>query len=602
VLEKDFVGIAKQYAEDVLSEKILACKWTKLACERFFKDRKRSEGDWPFTLFENSANRFCKAIEKMPHVHGTWDSKTIILEPWQIFLIVNVFGWIHKITRLRRFRTVYIEVPRKNAKSTLTSTVGLCMLVLDKEMGSECYSAATTRDQAKRVFADAQTMARRMPGFRKKYGVQVNARNINVLKTASKFEALSAEGSTLDGLNIHFAGIDELHAHKTRVVYDVLETATGARKQPLLWSITTAGSNRAGICYEQRSYLTKILERVHEDDTYFGIIYTIDDTDDWTDKKIWAKANPNYAVSVEPDDLARLCKKAMQMPSAQNSFLTKRLNVWVNADEAWMDMRAWEKCADPKLKREDFLGRKCWVAVDLASKIDIAALAMLFEKEGHYYAFLNHYLPEEALEDPTNSQYSGWVRSGRIIETPGVRIDFDYIEDDLRQLKSDYQVLEVAYDPFQATQFSTHMEAEGFPMIETGATVKNFSEPMKELEALVLDGRFHFDGDPVLTWMVSNVVCHRDKKDNIYPNKERPENKIDGVISILMALNREIRHREPDSVYNRRYDGIKRLKDELSKLHDLPRGTEEEEKKIQAQMDDLSKQIDEMENNFVLSF
>jgi phage terminase large subunit-like protein len=556
--DKNYIEIAVKYAEDVRDKKKLACKWTILACERFLEDIERSNGDWPFAL-SDKANIFCRAIERMPHVHGTWSSPNIILEPWQCFIVVNVLGWVHKKTLLRRFRTVYIEVPRKNAKSTLTSTIALCMLALDGEPGAECYSAATTRDQAKRVFEDAQNMAKRMPEFRAKFGVQVNARNINVLKTASKFEALSAEGSTLDGLNIHFAGIDELHAHKTRMVYDVLETATGARQQPLLWSITTAGSNQAGICYEQRSYLTKILDNVTEDDTYFGTIYTIDEGDDWVDPEIWKKANPNYDVSVKPDDLKRLCKKATQMPSAQNTFLTKRLNIWVNADEAWMDMRSWEKCGDSKLSIEDFKGEKCWVSLDLASKIDIAAMVQLFERDNHYYAFCHFYLPEEALENPSNSQYSGWERTGRIITTPGPMIDFDEIEDDLLRIKSEFQVIEVPYDPFQATQLATRMEKRGFrdKMIEVGATVKNFSEPMKELEALVLDGRFHHDCDPVLTWMVSNVVCHRDKKDNIYPNKERPENKIDGVVAILMALNREIRHRSQTSIYST--EGIKTI-------------------------------------------
>jgi phage terminase large subunit-like protein len=597
--EKNYIEIAYKYAEDICNKKILACKWTILACQRFLDDIERSSEDWPFTL-SDKANTFCRAIEMMPHVKGRdWVGQKISLEPWQCFLVVNVFGWVHKETGLRRFRTVYIEVPRKNAKSTLTSTVGICMLALDGEPGAEIYSAATTRDQAKIVFEDAQNMVRRMPTFRAKYGAQVNARNINILKTASKFEALSAEGSTLDGLNIHFAGVDELHAHKTRNVFDVLETATGARAQPLLWLITTAGSNQAGICYEQRSYLTKILEDVTDDDTYFGIIYTIDDTDEWTDPEIWKKANPNYGVSVYPDDIARLCKKATQMPSAQNNFLTKRLNVWVNADEAWMEMRAWAKCADPNLSIERFKGKKCWVAVDLASKIDIAAMVQLFVEDEHYYVFCHFYLPEEALENPTNSQYSGWVRSGRLIETPGVMTDFSYIEDDLKQLKNEFEIIEVPYDPFQATQFSTRMAAEGFPMVEVGATVKNFSEPMKELEAIVLDGRFHFDGDPVLSWMVSNVVCHRDKKDNIYPNKERPENKIDGVVAILMALNREIRHRNDGSVYEERSSEIDKLRAELSRLHNLPRGTDREEKEIQAKMDDISKQIDDMEENFI---
>jgi phage terminase large subunit-like protein len=550
---KSHVDKAKKYAKQIVDKKILACKWTILACERFLGDLKKQKTKWPYKLSENQAEKFCKAIELMPHIKGReWVGKKIVLESWQCFLIVNVFGWVHKKTGLRRFRTSYIEVPRKNAKSTISSTIGNCMLAIDGEPGAECYSAATTRDQAKIVFVDAQNMVRRMPEFKKKFGVQVNARNINIVSTASKFEALSAEGSTLDGLNIHFAAVDELHAHKTRSVFDVLETATGARQQPLLWLITTAGSNMSGICYEQRMYLTKILERVHDDDTYFGIIYTIDVEDDWTDPKVWKKANPNYGVSVYPDDIARLCKKATQMPSAQNNFLTKRLNMWVNADEAWMNMKSWEACGDSTLKIEDFKGEKCWVALDLASKIDIAAMGILFIRDDHYYVFGKYYLPEETIETATNSQYSGWVRSDRLISTPGSMTDFDWIEDDLIQLSKDYRVIEVPYDPFQATQLATRMEKRGFKdkMLEVRATVENYSEPMKEIEGLVLDGRLHHPNDPVLTWMVSNVVCHRDKKDNIYPNKERPENKIDGLVSLIMCFNREIKHRPNESKYN----------------------------------------------------
>jgi phage terminase large subunit-like protein len=363
-----------------VSNKILACELTKLACKRFLNDCKKSKKkDFPFELIEETASKFCRVIELLPHVKGKpWAGTKIKLEPWQIFIVVNVFGWLHKKTGLRRFRTVYVEVPRKNAKSTLTSTVALCMLAIDGEPGAEIYSAATTRDQAKIVFEDAQNMTRRTPGFRKKFGIEVGARAITILESGSKFMALSAEGSTLDGLNVHFGGIDELHAHKTRSVFDVIETATGARTQPLLWLITTAGSNQAGICYEQRTYVTKILEGAFEDDTYFGVIYTIDKTDDWTDPAVWEKANPNYGISVIPDDIARLAKKAEKLPSAQNNFLTKRLNVWVNANEAWMNMREWDKCADPTLNIEDFKGEHCFVGVDLASKIDIAVMMFLF--------------------------------------------------------------------------------------------------------------------------------------------------------------------------------------------------------------------------------
>lgn len=540
---------ALQYAKDVAASRVPACRWVRLACKRHLDDLKRWRGKGaPFHFSEEAGERVCKFIELLPHVKGEWARRgeTLKLQPWQKFVLSVAFGWLRP-DGTRRFRTVYIEVPRKNAKSTMSSGVALYMLGPDGEVGAEVYSAATTRDQARIVFQDAQAMARKDPELRAHFGLEVGAHAVWSQATGSRMQALSADGGTLDGLNIHCAVVDELHAHKTRAVYDVLETGTGSRSQPLLWNITTAGSNRAGICYEVRTYLTKLLEGVAQDETFFGVIWTIDDGDDWASEEAWKKANPNYGVSLYPDDFARLARKAMEMPSATNNFLTKRLNVWVNADTAWMDMRAWDKCADRALTLEQFEGQPCRISLDLASKVDIAAKLTLFERdvegkggkpERHYYAFGRYYLPEEAAEDGRNSQYGGWSREGRLVLTPGNVIDFEYIKDDLRQDASRFEIQEVPYDPFQATQLSTELQAEGFPMVEMRPTVLNFSEPMKELEKLVLSGRFHHDGCPVLAWMVSNVVCHMDNKDNIYPRKERPENKIDGVVALIMALGR----------------------------------------------------------------
>lgn len=550
------VAAAVRYAEDVRAGRIVACKWTVAAAVRFLSDLERADTDgFPYRLDTDAAEHACRFLEQLPHVKGRWETATLRLEPWQCFLFVNVFGWVHVVTGFRRFRTAYTEVPRKNGKSTPTAGVGLYMLAADGEDGAECYSAATTRDQAKIVWSVGKEMARRAPGLQRAFGVHVAAHNLHVVKTASKFEPLSAEANSLDGLNVHFAAIDELHAHKTREVYDVLETATGSRAQPLLWAITTAGSNRAGICYEVRSYLTKVLNgalqrwpgnphRIEggavDAESFFGCIWTVDDGDDWTDPAVWAKANPNLGVSVFADDLERKCRKAQEMPSAQNNFLTKHLNVWVNADTAWMDMRAWDRCADPTLTPEDFEGEPCRVGLDLASTTDIAARMQLFERDGHYYAFGKYFLPEDTIERAGNSQYSGWEADGRLVSTEGNVLDYGAIEDDLRELSGRFRLLDVAFDPFQAVQLSTRMMAEGFPMIDVRPTVLNFSEPMKQLERLVFSGKFHHDGDPVLAWMVSNVVAHLDNKDNIYPRKERPENKIDGVVALLMALARAL--------------------------------------------------------------
>ena len=547
----DFLDRANKYSKDVVAGKIDACKWVQLACERQLKDLKDGKKRGLIWVPEK-ASKICKFASNMPHVKGKLAGQNIQLEPWQIFILSTVFGWHIKATGKRRFNTAYTEVPRKNAKSTLSSTVALYGLTADGEPGAEIYSAATSRDQAKIVFNDAQAMARKRATFRSHYGVEVGANAITVQSENSSFKPLSSEGNSLDGLNIHIAIVDELHAHKTRDVYDVLETATGAREHPLLWNITTAGSNRAGICYEIRTYLTKILQGLIEDDSFFGIIYTIDDGDNWTDPAAWAKANPNFGISVNPEDLARKCKKAMEMPSAQNNFLTKHLDVWVNADTAWMDMIKWDAGKDESLTLDDFEGQPCVIGVDLASKVDIAAVTLLFKKDGIYYPFNRYYLPESRIESSGNSQYSGWEIQGRLVATPGNVIDFAWIKSDLKDFASRFQITEIAFDPFQATEFSTTLMAEGFSMVEVRPTVLNFSEPMKELEALVLSGKLRHDGDPVLAWMVSNVVCHVDAKDNIYPRKEREENKIDGVVSLIMALARYIQTGDDASVYENR--------------------------------------------------
>jgi phage terminase large subunit-like protein len=552
--QQSYAAVARKYAQAVVAGDILTCKWVQRACQRQLNDLAKFKGKASPYQFNpkltdkdgrefHPADNLCAFIERLPHVKGPLAGETIKLEPWQVFILTTVFGWV-KPDGNRRFRRSYIEVPRGNAKSTLSSALALYMLAADGEGGAEVYSLATTRDQARIVFGDAQTMARRSQGFRSRFSVNVGAHNMNVLQTGSKFEALSAEGSTLDGLNIHFGCIDELHAHKTRTVYDVVETGTGKRDNSLLWVITTAGSNRAGICYEVRTFVTRLLDGVFEDDSQFGIVYGLDDGDDWTSEDSLMKANPNWGISVRPEILGPLQAKAMQLPSAMNNFKTKHLNEWVNADTAWMDMRSWDACADQDLDIESFVGQPCWVGLDLASKTDIAALVIVFahpEIADAFAVFGKYYLPEDTVNANGNSQYPGWMHTGRLTVTPGNVIDFSWIEADLNDLSLRFAVQAVAFDPFQATQLSTRMMSEGLPMIEVRPTVLNFSEPMKTLEALVLQKKLVHDGDPVLGWMVSNVVAHLDAKDNIYPRKERAENKIDGIVALIMALSRAIK-------------------------------------------------------------
>jgi phage terminase large subunit-like protein len=533
-----------EYAEAAAGGDASACQLVRLACRRHLEDLDRWRGkDQPFYFDAKAAERVCDVVQHFPHIHGVWakHQKRIELEPWQCFILMSVFGWKATETQARRFKLVYIEVPRKNAKSTLTSAVGLYLLACDGEPGAHVISAASALHQAKLVFNDAQLMARKEPGFRSRFGIEVLAHAIVQQESASRFDALSAEYTNLDGLNIHAALVDELHAHPTRGLWDVLMTATGSRMQPLVWAITTAGLNRASICYDQHNYLIDILQKRLEDDAYFGIIYTRDDGDDPWEEATWIKANPNYGVSIHPEVMKADAKRAMQMPSEQVAFLTKHLNVWVNAAMAWLPAGAWDKCAEANLDLADFAGEECYVGIDLALRNDIAALIVAFppnEMRDWWAVFGRYYLPEDTVSRSENSHYQAWESSGRLTATPGVITDFDYIIENLADLCAVHDVREIALDPFDAGPLINDIEKAGLRKpIEVRQTAPNLSPAMVELEGLVLSGRIHHDGDPVLAWMMSNVKVAR-SGDLLKPTKDAPEKKIDGVVALLMCIHR----------------------------------------------------------------
>jgi phage terminase large subunit-like protein len=532
------VEAALEYAEAVVCGDIVACGYVRQACERQLNDLARE--DWTYRFDPEAAERICRFAELLPHIKGQRAGEPIRLAPWQCFVLTTAFGWLRTSTGKRRFRRVYIEVPRGNGKTTMSDAPALYMLAADGEGGAEIYSAARTRDQAKIAFWTAQQMARRSPEFLRHLGVEVLAHRIVQIRTASYFEAVSADADSLDGKNVHFGLIDELHAHRSRDVYDAIETGAGKRDQSMLWAITTAGSDKTGVCYEQRAYVLNILKGTVEDENTFGIVYTIDDGDDWTAEETWRKANPNYGVSVEPEHLAMQCRKAMQSPASQASFLTKHLNIWIQTDQALFDMRAWERCRDDSLSLDQFAGEPCVLAVDLASKTDIAAVVLLFERDDRIIPFGRFYLPEVAVDEARNGSYRGWAVEERLVLTPGDVIDFGQIEADILEFSQCFDVREIAYDPWQATQLATRLQEEGAKVIEFRQTVANFSEPTKELDALMRSGRIAHDGDPVLAWMLGNVVGRYDAKENVYPRKERPENKIDGAIALIMALGRHM--------------------------------------------------------------
>lgn len=542
---------ALKYAAAVVSGDIPACKWVRAACQRQLDDLERwqDQPDAPFYFDFKAAEKIVKFIELTPHIKGRWAKarKLLKLEPWQKFIETTIYGWKQTADGKRRFREAYEEIARKNGKSCRLAAVGLYMLVEDDEAGAEVFCGATTERQAWKVFGPARLMANRAKGFVKHYGVEVNARNINQLSTASKFEPVI--GDPGDGDNPHCFIKDEFHEDDLGRQYDTMITGMASREQPLCRIVTTAGFNLAGPCYAMRLRVQAVLSGTIEDESLFGIIYTIDDEDNWTSEEALKKANPNFGVSVDAGFLLREQRKATQIASQENVFKTKHLNLWCNADSAWLNMELWKACADTELKPAKFHDVELFKALDLSSKKDLAADLSLFvrtppnESKPHFYFFGRFYLPQARLTDPDNPNrdiYSGWAKDGYLTITPGGMINQDEIKEAVIKDAKEFNMVECAFDPFQAHKLVGELMDEGLEMVEVGATVKNFSDPMKEFEALILDGRLHHDGNPVLTWCVSNVVCHTDKKDNIYPNKQVRESKIDGAVAAIMALGRAI--------------------------------------------------------------
>jgi phage terminase large subunit-like protein len=408
----------------VAEGRILANGLVRLACERHLEDLCSAVARG--LRFDVAAARH--AIEFfgfLRHSKGEWAGQTFDLAPWQAFVVGCLFGW-KRSDGLRRFRPAYCAVPRKNGKSTLSAGIGLYLLVADGEHGAKIYSAATSRDQARIVFDEAKRMVGSSPALKRRVGILIN--NLHVAATASRFMPLSSDSSTMDGLNVHGAIIDELHAHRTRNVVDVLETATGARRQPLLFEITTAGYDRHSICYEHQDYSIKVLEGTVPDDSWFGFIAAADEDDDWTDPTGWQKANPNFALSVKEDDLSRKAEKAIALPGAQNAFRRMRLNEWTEQAERWIDMAAWDACAGP-VSLELLRGRPCFGGLDLSTTTDVTALAWVFppeDEDGLWHVLSRYFVPEENLRKRTERDRVPYVWEGRrglrrrMLARPGV--------------------------------------------------------------------------------------------------------------------------------------------------------------------------------------
>jgi phage terminase large subunit-like protein len=542
--ERPYVRIALRYARSVAEGKIIACKWVKLACERQLRDvdAECSDKGWPYRWDESEAAGICAFAEQLPHIEGKWDSPTIVLEPWQIFCLTTIFGWRRKSDGGRRFSKVYWEVARKNAKSTIAAVVSLYCLCCEGEPSPYVLVGATSGDQAGKVFDPARKMARATPELCDAFGLKTWAHSITA-SNGGYIKPINAKASTQDGHNPHLGVLDELHAHKDRALYDVIDSAFGARSNPLLWIITTAGFDVMGVCYEQRSFLTKVLEGVLEADHFWGIIYTIDEDDDAFDPAVWIKSNPNLDVSVRRPHLAAAAEEAKAQPGKQNEFLTKRQNVWCSAEHAHINMHVWRQCSGP-VDLEALRGVPCWGGLDLASVSDLTSFRLIWLLDGRIKTWGLRYLPTAAVEPRTirNSvPYQRWVRTefmGRplLTATEGNCTDYRVVERDIKWALTHFNIQGIGYDPWNAADLVQRLIDDGAPMIEVRQGFASLTGPMKECDRLYTEGLLDHAGDEVLTWCASNVVAKKDDADNIKPSKSKSNEKIDDYVALINAL------------------------------------------------------------------
>lgn len=527
------------YARTVAQQKVPAGIYHRRACERHLRDLTRQGSRaFPYRFEPELAARFFRFAEKLRHYKGEWAGQYIQLEPHQQFRLGSLLAWVHVQTGLRRFRTAYNEIPRKNGKSLEAAIIALYLSFFDGEPGAEGYCIATKREQAKIVFNDCKRLVLASPELRARINVLTG--NLHRFASASKLEPLGADRDSTDGLNPSVVTIDEAHAMKSRGLVDVMETATGARRQPVINWITTAGNDPVSLCGDQHDYACKVLDRALDDETFFAFIAHADVEDDPFAERTWRKANPNYRVSVKPEDLRALARKALHMPAALNAFKQKRLNIWVNTDAPWLSMEGWRQ-GQTLWTADEMIGQPCWIGIDLSSKIDLTAVVCLFPPTAtrRSWRILPVCLtPEDTVEERAHrdrAPYLSWIADGFLRTNPGNRIDQDVVEAIVQEAATRFQVQQIGVDPYNAANLVTDLERLGLQVVEISQTMAQMSAPAKEFEADVLDGLIDAGGHPLMAWCISNVVVQRDSKDNIYPVKKRSRGRIDPVIAALMG-------------------------------------------------------------------
>lgn len=535
---------AEQYCRFVLTGHIPACKLVKLACLRHVLDLR--DGHLRGLWFDPEAAqhridfyRFCR------HFEGEWAGQVIQPEPWQQFIKWCIYGW-RRADGSRRFRRVYEEVARKNGKSTDLGSDGNYLAFFDGEAGAQVFTAATKKDQAAIIHRSSTRMVKASPALRRRIKVYKN--NLHSEETASRYEPLGEDSKTEDGRNVHAALIDEYHAHPSADMYNVLRSGMGARRQPLLYVITTAGFDHTSACYTEREYAVDVLQGTFEDDSYFAIIFTVDDESAWTEETEWYKANPNLGVSVKLDDMREQCLEAQRVPSKQNEFKTKRLNIWTESRQIWITAEAWEQCNKP-VDVEGLRGRKCYGGLDLSSTTDMSAWVLVFPPEtpeDDYRCLYRFFVPQSDLE----RQYPKkeildrvrlWIRQGFVTATPGNRIDYDFIRAQILDDAAAFDLQEIAFDPYNASQITNDLAKEGLELVEFRQGFLSMSPAAKEYERLVSSGRLAHGGNPVMKWMVSCAETDTDAAGNIKPvkpDRTKSSKRIDGVIANIMPVYR----------------------------------------------------------------
>lgn len=519
-----------QYAQDVLSGKIIAGEYIKLACERFFDLMENDK----YEFREESVHIVIRFFSILKHYTGRHAGKPFILEAWQEFIIASVYGFYVKEDGSRLVKSVYIEMARKQGKSAFAAGLCLFHLIADGEMDAEVDLAANSKEQAKIAFRMCSNFVK---GIDPKGKDLVCFRDkVTFDKMLSVLKVLAADDSKLDGFNASMYLLDEYHAAKNGRLKDVLQSSQGMRENPMSVIITTAGFDKLGVCYQYRTMCTEVLKGLKEDDTLFSVIYCLDEGDDWKDENVWIKSNPNLGVTVKPNYIREQVRKAINSPSEEVGIKTKNLNLWCDADTVWIPEH-YILNASKDVDLTEFKDIEAYVGIDLSSTSDLTSVAYLIPTAEAYYFKIHYYLPKMALQEKRFKElYGEWERRGQITITPGNVVDYDYILNDILDINKTLYLNKVGYDSWNSTQFAINAEAQGLPMTPVSQSIGNFNKPTKEMERLILSSRAILDNNEVNRHCFRNVIMARDRNGNTKPSKQYEEKKIDGVVSALMAL------------------------------------------------------------------